>query len=220
MTEEKIKLLIADDHAILRQGLRRILEAEPDMAVIGEAATGTDAVKRARQLKPDVVILDISMPDQDGIESLRQIVKTLPTARVLILTVHTEHHVISEAVSAGAAGYLAKDSLDHELVSAVRTVVHGGTVFSPNVSKRLAETSQATQPAPSGYRSLENLTSREREVFLLLAEGKSPSEVASSLFVSPKTVHTHRQHIMEKLGLRTTTELIRYALRQGVIKTV
>ena len=220
MTEEKIKLLIADDHAILRQGLRRILEAEPDMAVIGEAATGTDAVKRARQLKPDVVILDISMPDQDGIESLRQIVKTLPTARVLILTVHTEHHVISEAVSAGAAGYLAKDSLDHELVSAVRTVVHGGTVFSPNVSKRLAETSQATQQAPSGYRSLENLTSREREVFLLLAEGKSPSEVASSLFVSPKTVHTHRQHIMEKLGLRTTTELIRYALRQGVIKTV
>lgn len=218
MTEEKIKLLIADDHAILRQGLRRILEAEPDMSVIGEAATGVDAVKRARQLKPDVVIMDISMPEQDGIESMRQIVKTL-SSRVLILTVHTEHHVISEAVSAGAAGYLAKDSLDHELVSAVRTVVHGGTVFSANVSKRLAESSQMPQPG-GGFRSLESLTSREREVFLLLAEGKSPSEVATSLFVSPKTVHTHRQHIMEKLGLRTTTELIRYALRQGVIKTV
>lgn len=219
MTEEKIKLLIADDHAILRQGLRRILEAEPDMSVIGEAATGTDAVKRARQLKPDVVIMDISMPEQDGIESMRQIVKTL-SSRVLILTVHTEHHVISEAVSAGAAGYLAKDSLDHELVSAVRTVVHGGTVFSPNVSKRLAESSQAPPPGTGGFRSLESLTSREREVFLMLAEGKSPSEVANSLFVSPKTVHTHRQHIMEKLGLKTTTELIRYALRQGVIKTV
>lgn len=219
MTEEKIKLLIADDHAILRQGLRRILEAEPDMSVIGEAATGVDAVKRARQLKPDVVIMDISMPEQDGIESMRQIVKTL-SSRVLILTVHTEHHVISEAVSAGAAGYLAKDSLDHELVSAVRTVVHGGTVFSPNVSKRLAESSQMPQSGGGGFRSLESLTSREREVFLLLAEGKSPSEVANSLFVSPKTVHTHRQHIMEKLGLRTTTELIRYALRQGVIKTV
>ena len=219
MNEEKIKLLIADDHAILRQGLRRILEAEPDMSVIGEAATGVDAVKRARQLKPDVVIMDISMPEQDGIESMRQIVKTL-SSRVLILTVHTEHHVISEAVSAGASGYLAKDSLDHELVSAVRTVVHGGTVFSPNVSRRLAESSQIPQPGSGGYRSLESLTSREREVFLMLAEGKSPSEVANSLFVSPKTVHTHRQHIMEKLGLKTTTELIRYALRQGVIRTV
>lgn len=217
MTGEKIKLLIADDHGILRQGLRRILEAEPDMSVIGEAATGTDAVKRAKQLKPDVVIMDISMPEQDGIESMRQIVKAV-SSRVLILSVHLEHHVISEAVSAGASGYLAKESLDHELISAVRTIVHGGTVFSANVSKRLAESSQGDGPAMP--RSLDALTSREREVFMLLAEGKSPSEVATSLFVSPKTVHTHRQHIMEKLGLRTTTELIRFALRQGLIKTV
>ena len=217
MTGEKIKLLIADDHGILRQGLRRILEAEPDMSVIGEAATGTDAVRRAKQLKPDVVIMDISMPEQDGIESMRQIVKAV-SSRVLILSVHLEHHVISEAVAAGAAGYLAKESLDHELISAVRTIVHGGTVFSANVSKRLAESSQVG--GMSMPRSLDVLTSREREVFLLLAEGKSPSEVANSLFVSPKTVHTHRQHIMEKLGLRTTTELIRFALRQGLIKTV
>jgi DNA-binding NarL/FixJ family response regulator len=219
MTEEKIKLLIADDHAILRQGLRRILEAEPDMSVIGEASTGTDAVRRAKQLKPDVVIMDISMPEQDGIESMRQIVKTL-ASRVLILTVHLEHHVISEAVTAGASGYLAKDSLDQELISAVRTVVHGGTVFSSNVSKRLAESSHVPGVGGSASRSLEALTSREREVFLLLAEGHSPTQVATSLFVSPKTVHTHRQHIMEKLGLRTTTELIRFALRQGLIKTV
>ena len=218
MTKEKIKVLIADDHTILRQGLRRILEAETDMSVVGEAATGTDAVKRAKQLEPDVVIMDISMPDQDGIESMRQIVKSLPS-RVLILTVHLEHEVISEAVSAGAAGYLVKDSLDRELISAVRTVMLGGTVFSASVSRRLAESSQfATKEG--AHRSLENLTSREREVFLLLAEGKSTSEVASSLFVSPKTVHTHRQHIMDKLGLRTTTELIRFALRQGLIKTI
>jgi DNA-binding NarL/FixJ family response regulator len=215
---EKIKLLIADDHAILRQGLRRILEAEPDMSVIGEAATGTDAVKRARHLKPDVIIMDISMPGQDGIESMRQIVKTL-SSRVLILSVHTEHHVISEAVSAGAAGYLAKDSLDSELVSAIRTVVHGGTVFSQNISKRLAESSQTPQTG-IGFRSLESLTLREREVFVQLAEGKSPSQVAASLFISTKTVHTHRQHILDKLSLKTTTELIRFALRQGVIKTV
>jgi two-component system response regulator NreC len=219
MQEEKIKLLIADDHAILRHGLRRILEAESDMAVIGEAATGMDAVKRAKQLKPDVVIMDISMPEQDGIESMRQIVKT-QTARVLILSVHLEHHVISEAVSAGAAGYLAKDSLDHELVAAIRTVVHGGTVFSSNVSRRLAESYQKPEADRAAPRSLEALTSREREVFLLLADGKSPSQVAESLFVSPKTVHTHRQHIMEKLGLQTTTELIRFALRNGLIKAV
>jgi len=217
MAEEKTKILVADDHAILRKGLRRILEAEADMTVVGEAATGTEAVKQAKQLKPDVVIMDISMPEQDGIESMRQINKSVGS-RVLILSVHLEQQVISEAVSAGACGYLAKDSLDHELVSAIRTVVHGGTVFSPNVSRLLAEYS-LTGGATSA-RSLDVLTTREREVFFMLAEGKSPSEVAASLFVSPKTVHTHRQHIMEKLKLRTTTELIRLALRQGWIKTV
>jgi two-component system response regulator NreC len=215
MYNDKIKLLVADDHGILRHGLKRILDAEPDMIVVGEAATGTEAVERTKQLKPDVVIMDISMPEQDGIESMRQIIKAVGS-KVLILSVYVEHHVISEAVSAGASGYLAKESLDHELVSAVRTVVHGGTVFSSNVSKRLAESSQIVASSP---RSLEALTLREREVFLLLAEGKSPSEIAKSLFVSPKTVHTHRQHIMEKLNLRTTTELIRFALRQGLIPT-
>jgi two-component system response regulator NreC len=216
MPEAKIKLLIADDHAILRHGLKRILEGEPDMTVVGEAANGTDAVKKTRQSKPDLVILDVSMPEQDGIETLRQIVKST-SSRVLMLSVHMEHQVISEAVSSGASGYLIKDSLDSELVSAVRTIMHGGTVFSSNVSRILAE------PMRNGAamsRSVEHLTSREREVFLLLAEGKTPTEVAGSLFVSPKTVHTHRQHIMEKLGLRTTTELIRFALREGLIKTV
>jgi DNA-binding NarL/FixJ family response regulator len=216
MTEEKIKLLIADDHAILRQGLRRILESQPDMSVVGEAANGIDAVKRAKQLKPDIVIMDVSMPEQDGIESTRQIVKSM-NSRVLILSVHLEHQVISDAVSAGATGYLAKDSVDHELISAIRTMMHGGTVFSSNVSKRLAESYQAGAAAIP--RSLDALTSREREVFLLLAEGKSPRDVAESLFLSPKTVHTHRQHILEKLGLKTTTELIRFALREGLIKT-
>lgn len=217
MPDAKIRLLIADDHAILRHGLKRILEAEPDMIVVGEAANGVDAVKRARQIKPDVVIMDVSMPEQDGIESLRQIVKST-TSRVLILSVHMEHHVISEAVSAGASGYLVKDSLDSELVAGIRTIMQGGTVFSSGVSRLLADTSQHN--AAGFWRSIEHLTTREREVFLLLAEGNTPTQVARSLFVSPKTVHTHRQHIMEKLGLRTTTELIRFALREGLIKTV
>lgn len=218
MQTEKIKLLIADDHAILRQGLKRILEAESDMTVVGEAASGSEAVRRTKQLKPDVVIMDISMPDQDGIESTRQISKAQQDTRVLILTVHLEHQVISQALAAGAAGYLAKDSLDQELVSAIRTVVHGGAVFSPNVSRVLADSYQRGSNGPQ--RNVESLTIREKEVFLLLAEGKSPTEIANSLFVSPKTVHTHRQHIMEKLGLDTTTDLIRYALRQGLIKSV
>ena len=218
MQNEKIKLLVADDHAILRHGLKRILDSEPDMTVIGEASNGTDAVKRTRQLKPDVVLLDISMPEQDGIESLRQIVKTV-SSRVLILSVHLEHQVISDAVAAGASGYLTKESLDTELISAIRTIMKGGTVFSPSVSRILAESFQK-RGMNATAKSLELLTSREREVFYLLAEGKSPSEVANSLFVSPKTVHTHRQHIMEKLGLGTTTELIRFALREGLIKTV
>jgi two-component system response regulator NreC len=217
MRDGKITILIADDHTILRQGLRRILEAESDMKVIGEAGNGSEAVKRARQLEPDVIIMDISMPEQDGVESVRQVLKST-ASRVLVLSVHLEHQIIAEVVAAGAAGYLAKDSLDTELVAAVRTVMHGGTVFSSNVSRILAE------PRPSGPRaigrSFENLTEREREVFYLLAEGKSPVETAAALFISPKTVHTHRQHIMEKLGLRTTTELIRLALREGLIKSV
>lgn len=217
MPEQKTKLLLADDHAILRNGLKRILNAEPDMEVIGEAANGIDAVRLTQQLKPDVVIMDVSMPQQDGIESLRQIVKTT-TSRVLILSVHLDYQVITQAISSGAAGYLAKDSLDTELIAAIRSSVYGGTVFSSSVSRVLTGSStQRTKPVP---RSVEGLTSREREVFLLLAEGKSPNEIAHSLFVSPKTIHSHRHHIMEKLGLRTTTELIRLALREGLIKPI
>jgi len=210
--------LVADDHSILRQGLRRILEAEPDMVVVGEAGNGIEAVKRARQLKPDVVIMDISMPEQDGIESLRQLSKTVQS-HVLILSVHLEHQIISEAVSAGARGYLAKDSLDTELPAAVRTIAQGGTVFSSSVLRLLADSGQRRSTTPNAQ-SLHLLTTREREVFLLLAEGNTPTQVARSLFVSPKTVHTHRQHIMEKLNLNTTTELIRFALREGVIRGV
>jgi len=216
MAEAKIKLLVADDHSILRHGLRRILEAEPDMTVIGEASTGTEAVKRARQLKPDIVIMDISMPEQDGIQSLQQLARTV-RSHVLILSVHLEYQIISEAVSAGARGYLAKDSLDTELIAAVRTVAKGGTVFSPNVLRVLASSDQR-RASKSNTQSLQSLTTREREVFLLLAEGNTPTEVAKSLFVSPKTVHTHRQHILEKLDLNTTTELIRFALREGLIR--
>ena len=215
MFDVKTKVLLADDHTILRAGLRRILEAEPDMEVIGESANGEEAISQSHDLKPDLVIMDIS--GQDGLRTLRDITNG-EGPRVLVLSDRVEHQLIAESVSAGASGYLAKDSMDSELISSIRTIMHGGTVFSASVSRILADTAHLDSlPAP---RSVESLTSREREVFLLLAEGKTPTEVANALIVSPKTVHTHRQHIMEKLALRTTTELIRFALREGLIKTV
>lgn len=216
MDDGKIGILITDGHTILRHGLRRILEAEPDITVIGEAAYGPDTVKRVRQFKPDIVILEILFTERD-LESLRQIHRTT-SSRVLVLSMHLEYRTIAEAICAGASGYLLKDCLDSELVSAVRTIMHGGTVFSPSVSRLLADTSQ--RGSVSLARSLESLTTREREVLLLLAEGRTPTEIAGSLFVSPKTIHTHRLHILDKLGLHTTTELIRFALREGLIKTV
>lgn len=213
MPAKKIKLFIADDHGIVRQGLRLILQAEPDMVVVGEATNGLEAVKRARKLRPDVIIMDISMPGQTGIESMRQILRSV-NSRVLILSVHFEPEVISSALAAGAAGYLVKESLDRELIAAVRTVMHGGTVLSADVSKRLFQSIEAVGEP----RSLDGLTAREREVFFLLADGKSPTQVATSLLVSPKTVHVHRQHILKKLSLQRTSELIRFAHRHGLMK--
>jgi len=213
MPGKKIKLFIADDHGIVRQGLRLILQAEPDMVVVGEATNGLEAVKRARKLRPDVIIMDISMPGQTGIESMRQILRSV-NSRVLILSVHFEPEVISSALAAGAAGYLVKESLDRELIAAVRAVLHGGTVLSADVSKRLF---QSAEPVSEAH-SLNALTAREREVFFLLADGKSPTQVATSLLVSPKTVHVHRQHILKKLSLRRTSELIRFAHRHGLMK--
>ncbi len=215
MTTERIRVLIADDHAILRQGLRRILEEEADMEVVGEAATGSEAVALTEELNPDIVIMDISMPDQNGIEATRKI-STTGTSKVLVLTVHPERQVIASAVTAGASGYLLKDSLDTELLSALRTIRKGGSVFSSDITRILADVAQGFE---NSQRSIESLTPREREVFYLLADGKSSSDVAKTLFVSPKTIHTHRQHIMDKLGMKTIGELIRYAIREGLVKT-
>jgi DNA-binding NarL/FixJ family response regulator len=173
MQSGKIKILIADDHAILRQGLKRILDAEPDMTVIGEASTGIEAVKRTRQLKPDIVIMDISMPEQDGIESLRQIVKTV-SSRVVILSVHLEHQVISEAVAAGASGYLAKDSLDTELVSAVRTVVQGAVRCFLPMSLAYWRNRSRAAPAPPFDRSNRSPAANERFFFSSPKEKHQP----------------------------------------------
>ena len=214
MTQEQTRVLIADDHTILRQGLRRILDEESDIEVVGEAATGTEAVKLAADLEPDVILMDISMPGQNGIESTRQI-SAAGKSRVLVLTVHAERQLIANAITAGAAGYLLKDSLDDELITAIRTVNGGGSVFSSDVTKTLANLDQGIA---QHQRSIDLLTPREKEVFYLLADGQSSSDIAEALFVSPKTIHTHRQHIMDKLGIKTIGELIRYAIREGLVK--
>ncbi len=206
MTNPKIRVLVADDHAILRQGLKRILEEEPDLEVVGEAATGKAAVDLTRELEPDVVVLDVSMPDQSGIESMGQIA-AFSQSRVLILSVHREKAVIGAAISAGAAGYLPKDSLDTELLGAIRAIHKGGSVFSPDVTRILAQDPDE-QPTPK----LNVLTTREKEIFHLLAEGKSARQVAELLHISPKTVHTHRQHILDKLGFENLAQLIRFAI--------
>lgn len=206
MTNPKIRLLIADDHSILRQGLKRILEEEPDMDVVGEASTGKAAVELTHSLEPDVVILDVSMPDQNGIESMEQIASSSSKSRVLILSVHRERAVVGAAISAGASGYLPKDSLDTDLLGAIRIIHGGGSVFSADVTRILAQRDEERTP------KLSLLTTRETEVFHLLAEGKTAREVADQLCISPKTVHTHRQHILDKLGFRNLAELIRYAV--------
>ena len=206
MTNPKIRVLVADDHAILRQGLKRILEEEPDLEVVGEAATGKAAVDLTRELEPDVVVLDVSMPDQSGIESMGQIA-AFSQSRVLILSVHREKAVIGAAISAGAAGYLPKDSLDTELLGAIRAIHKGSSVFSPDVTRILAQDPDEP-PTPK----LDVLTTREKEIFHLLAEGKSARQVAELLHISPKTVHTHRQHILDKLGFENLAQLIRFAI--------
>ena len=206
---KKIRLLLADDHAILRRGLRKILEAEPDMEVVGEAENGREALRLTKELNPDVVILDVSMPGENGIECLKKIASR-NLSRVLMLTVHHEVAFIAAAVSAGASGYLSKESADTELIGAIRTIDGGGSAFSPAATRILAS------PAPEERRtpSLSSLTKREMEVFHLMAEGKTSRRIAEQLLVTPKTIQTHRRNVLEKVGVRTPGELIRFALRE------
>ncbi len=210
----KIKVLLVDDHVILREGLRRILNNEDDMVVVGEAATGRDAIEKAKQLKPDVVLLDVSLPDHNGVQVLARILDSVQT-RVIMLSMHCEGSVISKAITSGASGYFGKEAADAELVHGIRTVMRSATVFSAAASRILANPYPDTSERAG--RSVDTLSVREREVFNHLADGQTPTEIAKILSLSAKTVHTHRQHIMEKLGLKRTVDLIRLALRRGFI---
>jgi len=214
---KKLRILLADDHSVMRSGLRALLEREGNLEVVGEAANGRDAVSLSSTLSPDIVVMDVAMPVLNGIEAARSILRQAPTTRVVMLSMHSDESYVMRSLNAGARGYLLKDSAAAELLSALDAVSRGKSFFSSAVRRLLAEDYVRALRQKGMVDSYELLTSREREVLQLLAEGKTNKEVATSLNISPYTVETHRGNILEKLGLHTPAELILYAVRKGII---
>lgn len=211
-----IRIVLADDHHVVREGLRALLETEPDFSIVGEAADGLATVDLVERLKPDVLVTDLMMPALSGLEVARQVALRSPTTRVVILSMYANEPYVLEALRNGAAGYVLKDSTGADLVRAVRQVLTGDRYLSPPLSARAIEA--YVQKAEAGSLDIyETLTTREREILHLAAQGCSNAEVATRLSISPRTAETHRANMMRKLGLRTQADLIRYALRRGIL---
>src|SRR6185369_2320109 len=214
-----LRILLADDHTVVRQGLRKLLEERPDWEVIAEAGDGREAVRLAEQHKPDVAILDVAMPLLNGIEATRQITKRAPSTRVLVLSMHADEAYVTQILQAGAAGYLLKDSADVDLLQAVTAIAEGKSFFSPAIARlMLDDYVKQRSGEPGVVDRYESLSDREREVFQLIAEGKTNKDIAAILFISPSTVDTHRARIMEKLDVHSAAEIVLYAVRRGVIR--
>ncbi len=212
-----IHILIAEDHRIVRDGLRMLLQSEPDFVIVAEAENGREAVARAKETRPDVAILDISMPDLSGLEATRLIKAESPQTQVLILTMHESDEYFFRALQAGASGYVLKKAATQDLIAAARAVARGEAFLYPSVAKKLiGDYVRRFQPGTEegGYGSLSD---REREVLVLLAEGLSNQEIADRLAITQSTLQTHRAHVLEKLGLRTTADLIKYAVQHGLV---
>jgi len=217
---EKIRILLVDDHMVVRQGLRALLEAEPDLTVVGEADNGRQAVELTRKDLPDVVVMDIAMPILNGLEATRQILKDVPSAKVLVLSCYSDDEYVQQLTEAGVAGYLLKQTAAADLIKAVREARKGNAYFSPTISRRLLEHYRRAFRKGRPLRQTSNvLTSRESEVLQLIAEGKANKQIAAELGLSIKTVEKHRQQVMNKLNLHDVAGLTRYALSKGIIKT-
>ncbi len=214
----RYRLAIADDHALFRQGLKRILEEIPDLEVTGEASDGLELLRLLQESNPDLIILDISMPNLRGLEAIHEVKKANPKTRVLILTMHKENEYLSQALSAGADGYLLKEDADTELLAAVESVRYGKTYVSPLLSGKLAEEwTQRRRGNGKAPFDLEPVTIREKEILKLIAEGKLSKEIADLLFISVRTVERHRANMMDKLNLKNTAELVKYAIQKGYV---
>lgn len=214
-----IEILLADDHAMFRAGLKALLEPEPRLEVVGEASSGEEAVERVRELKPDVVVMDLSMPEMNGLEATRAIAALGMDTKVLVLTVHAEEEYLVPVVEAGGSGYLTKTSADTDLIEAIKVVARGEVYLPPKAATLLLQQYKAAEE-DDDQSALHELSSREREVLALTAEGFSSREIGKKLFISPKTVDTYRSRIMSKLELNHRSELVRFALRVGLLKEI
>jgi DNA-binding NarL/FixJ family response regulator len=215
---KRLRILVADDHGLVRRGARAVLHSQPGWRVIGEAANGREAVEKAIKLKPDVAVVDIGMPELDGVEVTRQIRKAVPDTKVLVLTMHESDQMVQRALDAGALGYVLKSDLTENLVRAVRAVSGGKRFLTPQVSEIVLEGFLKTKSQhQQGERAGARMTPRELEIIRLLAEGKSNKEIATALGIAVRTVETHRARIMLKLGLHSLAELIHYSMRHGII---
>jgi two-component system, NarL family, response regulator NreC len=214
---KKLRILLADDHIVMRSGLRALLDRQLNLEVVGESGNGRETVALAVSLKPDVVVMDVGMPILNGIEATQTIVTQCPTIAVVILSMHADESYVMRALKAGARGYLLKDSAAADLISAIQAISQGKSFFSPKVSRILAEDYVRVLKQKGAVDTYDLLTSREREILQLLAEGKANKEVATALNISPYTVETHRGHILQKLNLHNSAELVLYAVRKGII---
>lgn len=212
-----IRILLADDHVVMRRGLRLLLESQPDFCVVGEASDGRQAVEQAQALKPDVVVLDVAMPNLGGIEAADRINASLPQTSIVILSMHSDESYVLRALKAGVKGYLLKDSAEGDLVDAIKAVHQAKAFFSPAISRMLVEDYMREIRNRRVDDSYELLTPREREVLHMLAEGKSNKDIATTLNLSLYTVETHRRNLQDKLNLHSFPELVLYAVRKGII---
>ena len=216
---QKITVLLADDHTVVRQGLRALLVAEEDIDIVGEAETGRQAVQLAKKLLPDVVVMDIAMPLLNGLEATRQITRDVPSSKVIILSSYSDDEYVNQLTEAGAIGYLIKQTAANDLLKAIREAHRGNAYFSPSISKRLLDNYRESFLRGTPLKKQgERLTSRELEVLQLIAEGKANKQIASELSISIKTVEKHRQQVMNKLNIHDVAGLTRYALAKGIIE--